>query len=126
METIDYTRLAIGLGVVLILLAGFYWAMKHFAGKMRIGKWRNGQRIGVVDMVAVDNARRLVLVRRDNVEHLLLLGDDGDLVVESGIPVAKPVEPEPAAAGKGQTGAAWPSMPTLRVPGREPPSTGGN
>lgn len=126
METIDYTRLAIGLGVVLILLAGFYWAMKHFAGKMRIGKWRNGQRIGVVDMVAVDNARRLVLVRRDNVEHLLLLGDEGDLVVEGGIPVAKPAEPEPATAGKSQAGGTWPSMPTLRVPGREPSSTGGN
>ncbi|MBP7063720.1 flagellar biosynthetic protein FliO [Ferrovibrio sp.] len=117
MESIDYTRLGLGLGVILILLGAFYWAMKHFAGNMRVGKWRSGQRIGVVDMAPVDGTRRLVLVRRDNVEHLLLLGDDGDLVVESGIPLAKPAEPE---AGKGPAaGGTWPSLPSLRMPGKD-------
>jgi len=105
METIDYTRIAFGLGVLLILLAGFYWGMRKLSGSTRLGKWRPGQRIGLVDMAPVDGTRRLVLVRRDRVEHLLLLGDDGDLVVESGIPVEEPPPPAENAASRG-----WPSL----------------
>lgn len=104
MDNIDYTRIAIGLGVLLILLAAFYWGMRKLSGNTRLGKWRPGQRIGLVDMAPVDGTRRLVLVRRDRVEHLLLLGDDGDLVIESGIPV----EDQPAAAETGSRG--WPSL----------------
>jgi flagellar protein FliO/FliZ len=113
MENIDFIRVGIGLGVVLILLGAFYWAMKYFAGNMRIGKWRSGQRIGVVELAPVDGTRRLALVRRDGVEHLLLLGDDGDLVIETGIPVTK----ETDAATRGE-GGNWPS---LRLPGRDGP-----
>ena len=42
-------------------------------------------RLGVLEAAAVDTRRRLVLVRRDNVEHLLLIGGPSDIVVESGI-----------------------------------------
>jgi hypothetical protein len=33
----------------------------------------------------MDGKRRLVLIRRDGVEHLVLLGAAGDLVIERGI-----------------------------------------
>ena len=36
----------------------------------------------------IDNRRRLVLVRRDDREHLLLLGPQGETVVETNIPAA--------------------------------------
>jgi hypothetical protein len=39
----------------------------------------------VIDAAAVDGRRRLVLVRRDNVEHLLMIGGPADLVVEPNI-----------------------------------------
>lgn len=42
-------------------------------------------RLAVVDAVAVDAHRRLVLVRRDNVEHLVLIGGPSDVVVEQNI-----------------------------------------
>ncbi|MGB7432542.1 MAG: hypothetical protein WA921_08760 [Ahrensia sp.] len=42
-------------------------------------------RLQVVDATAIDNRRKLVLVRRDNVEHLILIGGQNDLVVETGI-----------------------------------------
>src|SRR5690606_26301874 len=42
-------------------------------------------RLAVVDVTAVDSRRRLVLVRRDDCEHLILIGGPSDLVVESGI-----------------------------------------
>lgn len=48
---------------------------------------RSGPRLALVDAIAVDQRRRLVLVRRDATEHLLLIGGTTDVVVESQIPV---------------------------------------
>jgi hypothetical protein len=48
---------------------------------------RRGQRLGVSEYYELDKTRRLVLVRRDNVEHLILIGGPEDLMVESGITV---------------------------------------
>jgi len=42
-------------------------------------------RLAVMDAAAVDSHRRLVLVRRDDVEHLLLIGGPSDVVVEQNI-----------------------------------------
>jgi len=42
-------------------------------------------RLAVMDAAAVDSHRRLVLVRRDDIEHLLLIGGPTDVVVESEI-----------------------------------------
>jgi hypothetical protein len=57
---------------------------------MRLGR---AGRLGVVETIAVDSRRRLLLVRRDGVEHLLLIGGAADLVVENGIVAGR----EPAA-----------------------------
>jgi flagellar protein FliO/FliZ len=42
-------------------------------------------RLAVIDAASVNGTRRLVLVRRDNVEHLLLIGGPTDVVVEPNI-----------------------------------------
>ncbi|MFX4827856.1 hypothetical protein ABTB65_19095, partial [Acinetobacter baumannii] len=42
-------------------------------------------RLAVIDAAAVDGRRRLVLVRRDNIEHLLMIGGPSDVVVETNI-----------------------------------------
>ncbi|MFC5069407.1 flagellar biosynthetic protein FliO [Flaviflagellibacter deserti] len=42
-------------------------------------------RLGVLDAFAIDARRRLVLIRRDNVEHLIMIGGPNDVVVESHI-----------------------------------------
>ncbi len=42
-------------------------------------------RLAVVDAAMVDNQRKLVLVRRDDVEHLILIGGPTDVVVEQNI-----------------------------------------
>ena len=41
--------------------------------------------LAVINAAGVDGRRRLVLVRRDNVEHLLLIGGPTDVVIESNI-----------------------------------------
>jgi hypothetical protein len=39
----------------------------------------------VVDATAIDSHRRIVLVRRDDVEHLVMIGGHNDFVIERGI-----------------------------------------
>lgn len=46
---------------------------------------RAHKRLGIVEVAPIDGRRRLVLVRRDGTEHLLLLGPSTELVVERGI-----------------------------------------
>jgi hypothetical protein len=47
-------------------------------------------RLAVMDATAVDSHRRLVLVRRDDVEHLILIGGPTDVVVERDIRLGQP------------------------------------
>ena len=62
-------------------------------------------RLAVMDATAVDSHRRLVLVRRDDVEHLLLIGGPTDVVVERDIklgqrrPIATEAQPSVAIQG---------------------------
>ncbi len=51
-------------------------------------------RISVIDTAVIDRQHRLVLVRRDSVEHLILIGGSRDMVVESNIPAAQ-AQPNP-------------------------------
>jgi flagellar protein FliO/FliZ len=43
------------------------------------------RRLAVLEQASVDGRRRLILIRRDNVEHLIMTGGPVDLVVETGI-----------------------------------------
>lgn len=58
---------------------------------------RRGQRLGIVEYHEIDKMRRLVLIRRDQVEHLVLIGGPQDLVIESGIGATPeaPMRPAP-------------------------------
>jgi flagellar protein FliO/FliZ len=48
-------------------------------------KPRPEPRIGVIEQASVDGKRRLVLIRRDDVEHLIMTGGPVDVVIETGI-----------------------------------------
>ena len=48
-------------------------------------KPRPEPRLAVIEFAAVDQKRRLVLIRRDDVEHLIMTGGPVDVVVETGI-----------------------------------------
>lgn len=119
-SSINYFQVALAFGGLLVLLGLFYFGARALSSSTtRAGKWRNGQRIGVIDTMPVDGTRRLVLVRRDDTEHLLLLGTHGDLVIESNIPVTARDDASTAATRKAmaEDSGGWP---TLRVPGRDP------
>jgi flagellar protein FliO/FliZ len=89
----DLARMIGALVFVLALIGLAAWLMRRFGPAMRLG--RTG-RLGLVETIALDSRRRLVLVRRDNVEHLLMIGGAGDLVIERGIDTADPRAPVPA------------------------------
>jgi flagellar protein FliO/FliZ len=73
--------------VVLAVLGIGGYLMRRFAGgTLSLTGPRGRQpRLAVIDAASVDGRRRLVLVRRDNVEHLLLIGGPTDIVVEPNI-----------------------------------------
>ncbi|HRD77926.1 MAG TPA: flagellar biosynthetic protein FliO [Hyphomicrobiaceae bacterium] len=50
---------------------------------------RAERRLAVVDQASVDGRRRLILVRRDDVEHLIMTGGPVDVVIETGIGAPK-------------------------------------
>ena len=55
------------------------------SGTFVVGGNARTPRLSVRDAAAVDRTRRLVLVRRDNVEHLILIGGPTDVVIETNI-----------------------------------------
>ncbi|MGE4280341.1 MAG: flagellar biosynthetic protein FliO [Magnetospirillum sp.] len=85
METSDYLRTVSALVLVLGLILGLLWLLRRIGVPGMVPTRQANRRLSVVESVALDARRRLVLVRRDGQEHLLLLGHTADLVVETGI-----------------------------------------
>jgi flagellar protein FliO/FliZ len=71
---------------VLLLIGAAAWLVRRF-GATRIDAAARGRqpRLAVIDSAAVDGRRKLVIIRRDNVEHLLMIGGPSDVVVETNI-----------------------------------------
>ena len=82
--------------IVLGLIGATAWAVRRFgAGRLGGAGMRVRQpRLAVVDHASVDSRRRLILVRRDNIEHLVLIGGPTDVVVEANIVRAAPATRE--------------------------------
>src|ERR1700751_3535122 len=92
---------------VLALIGVVLWLVRRFAGSRLGASTQRGRmpRLAVIDAAAVDGRRRLVLVRRDNVEHLLMIGGPSDIVVEQNIVRALPARdsaPPPPSVGGGE------------------------
>lgn len=78
-----------GIALLLVLVAAALILLFLFRRRRRSRPLRSGSapgpRLAVIETAVVDAERRLVLVRRDGVEHLLLTGGPNDLVVEPAI-----------------------------------------
>ncbi|MGN6548485.1 MAG: hypothetical protein ACTHJ3_01115, partial [Pararhizobium sp.] len=87
------TKLSIAVVVVAAALFALFLVARAMRNRGTSAFLRGGSnrqpRLAVLDAAAVDAHRRLVLVRRDDVEHLILIGGPTDIVVESGIGLAK-------------------------------------
>ena len=80
-------KILLFLVVVLGLLALAFWLLRRFGGgRLGSSATRGRQpRLAMIDQAAIDNRRRLILIRRDNVEHLLIIGGPTDVVIEQNI-----------------------------------------
>ena len=82
------------------------------------GSRNRPRRLDVVDTFDVDGDRQLVIVRRDNVEHLLLIGGPNDLLVEASISRVEAREQRPRE--KEAAGPGWPLGPVAPAPAPAP------
>ncbi|MFG5118145.1 hypothetical protein [Methylorubrum sp. POS3] len=129
--------------IILVLLVGAVLLFRRLSGRgTSLNGGANGRgrqpRLGIVDIYELDRQRQLILLRRDNVEHLLLVGGPNDVVIERHIqrgsgPRFAP-EPELAADPTHETARtekfldspappafAMPEVVPPAVPGAEPP-----
>ncbi|MBX6427207.1 MAG: flagellar biosynthetic protein FliO, partial [Variibacter sp.] len=99
-------KLILAFVIVLALIALAAWLFRRFAGDRAMPAAARGRqpRIAVIDAASVDGRRRLVLIRRDNVEHLLMIGGPTDIVIEQNIVRAVPVA-QPAARPQAEAAA---------------------
>ncbi|MBT3557182.1 MAG: FliO/MopB family protein [Rhodospirillales bacterium] len=85
----DYTNIAQAF-LALIFVLGLIGVVAVVARRLGLGvptptlRTKN-KRVTVVEVTIIDSKRRLVLVRRDDQEHLILLGATTEQVVETGI-----------------------------------------
>jgi flagellar protein FliO/FliZ len=98
MDLALYGQFALALAAVLALIGVLAFAARWLGFAPRVTALRGRRRLAIVEVIALDAKHRLVLVRRDAVEHLLLLGATQSAVVERGI-----ATPEPAATAGGRT-----------------------
>ena len=85
-----YTVIALIL-IAVVVLVGAAMIIRSFNGRVR---GRRGSRLGISEYYEMDQTRRLVLIRRDDVEHLMLVGGAQDVVIESGIPTQAMTQPQ--------------------------------
>ncbi|MDB5648400.1 flagellar biosynthetic protein FliO [Methylobacterium sp.] len=121
--------------VIFLVLAGGVFLLRRFTGQGRglsnkTPPRGRQPRLGIVDIYELDRQRQLILLRRDNVEHLLLVGGPNDVVVERNITRGinarlptdetaydEPPEPAPAANPVPQVPVQYPPEPIPQYSG---------
>jgi flagellar protein FliO/FliZ len=85
MELADYLKFFFALLFVLSLMGGLALIMKRLGlghGNMISGSKR---RLKIIEMLPIDSRHKAVLIQRDNTEHLVVLSNSGDTVIETNI-----------------------------------------
>lgn len=108
MDVTSYIRFILALIVVIGMILAVTWLMKRLGvGQNQLGALGRKRRLRTVESANIDGRHRLVLVRRDAVEHLVLLGPTTSQVIETGI--AAPSDDAPTSESK-PTGFSFKSM----------------
>lgn len=86
MDTVDFPRFILAFVFVLGLIGLLAVLLKRYGNPQKYFSMKDdGSRVRVVEVRYLDPKRRIVLLRRDAVEHLILLGEGRELLLESGI-----------------------------------------
>ncbi len=113
MDLMGLLRAIFALAIVLGLIMAFAYILKRYAPQFlaQLQAKRGEKRMEVVETLVLDPARRLVLVRLDGEERLILLGEGNELGQPGKVnvlprPVAKPAAAPPVAEDVAQRAAA--------------------
>jgi hypothetical protein len=94
-EALTYavTAIAFLAGAHLLLLIFRRAFLRRLRVPARGGGHANAERLGIVKSFALDRRRQLLAIRRDNVEHLIMIGGPSDLVIEPDFTAASGHDP---------------------------------
>ena len=97
MEYSDYLRFVAAFGFIIGLILVCAWGARRMGLTPQIGATENNKRLAVIETLNLDTKRKLMLIRRDGKEHLLLLGET-DITIEGGFdavePIVQPITPK--------------------------------
>ena len=89
MDSFAALRTIGGLLTVLGILAGALWAVRRFNLTLPGAHGHSARRLQIVERLGLDPRRSVVLLRCDDREHLVILGPDGPLLVDSRVGPAR-------------------------------------
>lgn len=92
MDMSGYFQFAMALLFVLALILILAYGAKRFGLMARVtvnSTKTKDKRLDIVEILPVDARRKLMLIRRDDVEHLIMLGNERDIVIEQNIETGK-------------------------------------
>ena len=88
MEIETIIKFLLALLLVIAMMGGLALIMRMVGGSRNM-PFSKDRRLKIVEILALDHKRRAVLIQRDDTQHLLLLGQNSESVVETNI---KPVK----------------------------------
>jgi len=89
----SWLRLLMAFTITLGLLAGLAFVLKYVGTRgLRLPGMakQTAKRLHIIESLGLDTRRRLVIIKCDERQHLLLLGAEGDIVVEANLPAKEP------------------------------------
>ncbi|NCC22499.1 MAG: hypothetical protein EOM26_08555 [Alphaproteobacteria bacterium] len=89
-ETIEYLRFAAALLFVLSLMGLLAFFMKKLGLGGVAANVQARKHLKIAEVLPLDSRRRAVLIQRDERQHLVILGPNGETVVETNIEAPKP------------------------------------
>ena len=93
MDNLDYLRFLGALVLVLGLILALTWAIRRFGPHGLGGPGLGKRRLVLIESLTLDAKHRLVLFRKDDREHLVVLGGAGTLIESATVAAAQEGEP---------------------------------
>ncbi|MCE3232142.1 MAG: flagellar assembly protein FliO [Rickettsiaceae bacterium] len=94
MDYSEYFRAILALAFVLGLVGLASFLAKKFLLERQLNIGNKVKRLSVEEVRPIDTKRRLVLIKRDDVEHLVLIGQNSELLIEANISSSKNETPK--------------------------------
>ena len=116
MDFVGLLRMIFALAVVLGLILGAAFVLRRYAPQLlaRLEGVQGHRRLKVVETLVLDPARRLILIRLDNEERLILLGEGRELLEPR-----DPPPPTPPTDALPQPRSSAPGIGSLASKGRQ-------